>query len=52
LKRANLLQLSIRFFAYFVSFITLVGFFIGLFRKDGRALHDFLSRTAVIVQGE
>jgi len=51
-QTGNIFQLTIRFFGYFISFITLVGFFIGLFRKDGRALHDLLSRTAVIYQSE
>lgn len=42
------LQSSIRFVAYFVSLISIVGFFTGLLRKDKRALHDLISRTAVI----
>jgi uncharacterized RDD family membrane protein YckC len=41
-------RLFLRFFGYFISFITLIGFFTGLFRRDGRALHDLLSGTAVI----
>lgn len=41
-------KLTLRFIGYFISLITLVGFFIGLFRKDKRALHDLLSGTAVI----
>jgi uncharacterized RDD family membrane protein YckC len=48
LSDASLLQLVIRFTAYFLSMITLIGFFIPLFRKDRRALHDLISRTAVI----
>lgn len=47
-ERASWLQLIVRFFGYFLSFITLIGFFTGLFRKDRRALHDLISRTAVI----
>lgn len=45
---ASYLQLSLRFIGYFISFISIIGFFIGLFRKDKRALHDILSATAVI----
>ncbi len=48
LKQASCFQLAIRFLGYFISAISLIGFFIGLFRKDNRALHDLLSRTAVI----
>lgn len=48
LQPASVPQLVLRFLGYFLSFITLVGFFTGLFRKDGRALHDLISRTAVI----
>ncbi len=48
LKNASVLKLTLRFIGYFISLITLVGFFIGLFRRDKRALHDLLSGTAVI----
>lgn len=48
LQRASYLQLCLRFVGYFLSFITLIGFFVGLFRKDKRTLHDLLSATAVI----
>jgi uncharacterized RDD family membrane protein YckC len=41
-------QLAIRFTAYFLSMISIVGFFIGLFREDKRALHDLISGTALI----
>lgn len=41
-------KLTLRFIGYFLSFVTLIGFFIGLFRSDKRALHDLLSGTAVI----
>ena len=43
-------QLIIRFLGYFLSAATLVGFFIGLMRKDKRTLHDLISRTAVIYE--
>lgn len=48
LENASYWKLSLRFIAYFLSFITLIGFFIGLFRKDKRTLHDLISGTAVI----
>lgn len=47
LKEASYPKLFIRFIGYFISVITL-GFLIGLFRKDKRALHDLISGTAVI----
>ncbi len=48
--RASLIKLVVRFLGYLVSFLSLIGFFIGLFRKDKRALHDLLSGTAVIYE--
>lgn len=48
LQNAPYWKLILRFIGYFLSFITLIGFFIGLFRKDKRALHDLISGTAVI----
>ncbi|AFV96362.1 MULTISPECIES: RDD family protein [unclassified Sulfuricurvum] len=48
LQNASIGKLTLRFIGYFISLITLIGFFIGLFRKDKRALHDLLSGTAVI----
>lgn len=48
LQNAPYWKLTLRFIGYFLSFITLIGFFIGLFRKDKRALHDLISGTAVI----
>lgn len=48
LKNAPYWKLTLRFIGYFISFISLIGFFIGLFRKDNRTLHDLLSGTAVI----
>jgi len=47
-EKPHLIQFIIRYFGYFISLITFVGFFVGLFRKDKRALHDLISRTAVI----
>ncbi len=41
-------KLILRFIGYFISLITLVGFFIGLLRRDKRTLHDLLSGTTVI----
>lgn len=48
LQNGTTMQLIIRFIGYFISAITIFGFFIGLFRKDNRSLHDILSRTVVI----
>jgi uncharacterized RDD family membrane protein YckC len=47
-ENASYWKLTLRFIGYFISLITLVGFFIGLMRKDKRTLHDLLSGTAVI----
>ena len=47
-KNASYGKLILRFIGYFLSLVTLVGFFIGLARKDNRALHDLLSGTCVI----
>lgn len=48
LKKASYWKLILRFIGYFFSLISLVGFFIGLMRKDNKALHDLLSGTCVI----
>lgn len=48
LQNAPYWKLVLRFFGYFISAMTLVGFFIVFFRRDKRALHDLLSGTAVI----
>ena len=48
LEKASLSQLTIRFFTYFLSAISVIGFFVPLFRKDKKALHDILARTVVI----
>jgi len=37
-----------RFFAYTISFLSIVGFLMAAFRKDKRALHDILLRTTVV----
>lgn len=50
LERAPYWKLILRFFGYFLSLISLVGFFIGFLRKDKRTLHDLLSGTAVICE--
>lgn len=52
LELASWPQLIIRFFGYFLSAITIIGFFTGLLRKDKRTLHDLISRTAVIYEKE
>lgn len=51
LKPASYWKLCLRFVGYFLSLISLVGFFIGFFRRDKRCLHDLLSGTAVIREG-
>ncbi len=48
LENAPYWKLIFRFIGYFISLITIVGFFIGLLRRDKRTLHDLLSGTAVI----
>lgn len=48
LKSASYGKLIVRFIGYFISLITLGGFFVGLIRKDNRALHDLISGTCVI----
>ncbi len=45
-------KLAIRFVSYFLSMVSLVGFFIPLFREDRRALHDLIAGTAVIEVSE
>ncbi len=50
-ERASWWQLSFRFLGYFLSALPLfMGFFVALFRKDRRALHDLISSTAVIYE--
>lgn len=48
LSAAPYWKLALRFIGYFLSLVSVIGFFIGLFRKDKRCLHDLLSGTAVI----
>jgi uncharacterized RDD family membrane protein YckC len=48
LQTAPYWKLTLRFVGYFLSLISLIGFFIGLVRRDKRTLHDLLSGTAVI----
>ena len=47
-KRPRLYKLIFRFLFYFISMLSVLGFFIPLFRKDKRALHDLLSGTCLI----
>jgi len=47
-ENASYLKLTIRFVLYFLSMISLIGFFIGIFRTDKKMLHDLLSATTVI----
>lgn len=48
LENAPYWKLTLRFIGYFLSLITVIGFFIGLLRRDKRTLHDLISGTAVI----
>jgi uncharacterized RDD family membrane protein YckC len=48
LETASLFKLIVRYFAYFVSMISIIGFFIMFFRKDKANLHDIISGTVVI----
>ncbi len=48
LQTASIVQLCVRFLSYFLSFITLVGFFLPLVLPKKQALHDLLSHTLVI----
>jgi uncharacterized RDD family membrane protein YckC len=47
-QRASLFKLVVRYLSYFLSMITIIGFFLPLLRKDRKALHDLISGTAVI----
>lgn len=51
-KSASIQKLTVRYFSYFISLISIIGFFMPLFRKDKKALHDIISGTAVIVKVE
>ena len=48
LAQPKLWQLILRFFAYFLSFITIVGFLLPLVHPKKIALHDYISGTVVI----
>lgn len=48
LAPATYTKLTVRFIGYFLSLISVVGFFIGFLRRDKRCLHDLISGTAVI----
>lgn len=50
LAEPKLWQLIVRFFAYFLSFITIVGFLLPLVHPKKMALHDFVSGTVVIYE--
>ncbi|KIM09364.1 MAG: hypothetical protein KU28_01720 [Sulfurovum sp. PC08-66] len=45
---ASLIQLVVRFFAYFLSFVSLIGFLLPLLLPNKQALHDIFARTVVI----
>jgi uncharacterized RDD family membrane protein YckC len=48
LAPASYTKLTLRFIGYFLSLISIIGFFIGFLRRDKRCLHDLISGTAVI----
>jgi len=48
LELAPFWKLIVRYLGYFLSLISLVGFFLPLFREDKKALHDIISGTSVI----
>jgi uncharacterized RDD family membrane protein YckC len=48
LAPATYAKLTVRFVGYFLSLISIVGFFMGYLRRDKRCLHDLISGTAVI----
>lgn len=48
LAPASYVKLTVRFISYFLSLISIVGFFIGFMRRDKRCLHDLISGTSVI----
>jgi uncharacterized RDD family membrane protein YckC len=43
-------KLVVRYFSYFLSMISIIGFFMPIFRKDKKALHDLVAGTVVIVE--
>lgn len=47
-ERAPWWRLTLRYVGYFLSFISIVGFFIGFLRRDKRPLHDLIAGTTVI----
>jgi uncharacterized RDD family membrane protein YckC len=47
-QNASYWKLILRFIGYFISLLSVIGFFTGLFRRDRRTLHDLISGTAVI----
>jgi len=52
LRDVPLWRLVIRFISYFLSMVTIIGFFIPLMREDRRALHDLIAGTSVIEKVE
>lgn len=48
LQNASYIKLCLRFVGYFISFISIIGFFVMFLRKDKRTLHDLMSGTAVV----
>ena len=52
LRLVTPLQAVLRYLSYFLSLITVVGFFLPVFREDKRALHDLVAGTLVIYDPE
>lgn len=46
-KTINYPQAILRFIGYFISMVTIIGFFLPVFRKDKKALHDIIANTTV-----
>jgi len=47
-EKISFFRAYLRFLLYFLSFISIIGFFLGIFRKDKKTLHDLICRTTVI----
>ncbi len=47
-KKPTIMMALLRYFFFNVVFFSIFGLLIGLFRKDGRGLHDLLSGTSIL----
>ena len=48
-QKPTILSAFLRYLFFNITFFTLIGLFVPLFRKDKRSLYDLLSGTAIIV---